>query len=95
MLTMWMEGCSEREIAERLGTPERRVRRLLERMRGLVEHRGFPGLFRSLSGSKARAVPPPPPPEGDAPQSPSKSKPRPAAASPMAMSIYGVEQLTN
>ncbi|HEX5269128.1 MAG TPA: peptidase domain-containing ABC transporter, partial [Gemmataceae bacterium] len=56
ILTLYMEGRSEREIAERLGIPERRARRLLERLRGLVDQRGFPGLFRSLGGSKAPAA---------------------------------------
>jgi ATP-binding cassette subfamily B protein len=50
VLALYMEGYSERQIAERLGTPERRVRRLLERMQALVQHRGFSGLFRSLAG---------------------------------------------
>jgi hypothetical protein len=91
MLTMYMEGCGEREIAEQLGTPERRVRRLLERMRALVEHRGFPGLFRSLGGSKVRAafaaVPTPEPPAAP-------KKPKSLAGQPVQVSVYGL-QLTN
>jgi ATP-binding cassette subfamily B protein len=50
ILALYMEGHSERQIAERLGLAERRVRRLMERMQALVQHRGFSGLFRSLAG---------------------------------------------
>jgi HlyB family type I secretion system ABC transporter len=53
ILALYMEGHSERQIAERLGLAERRVRRLMERMQALVQHRGFSGLFRSLAGRTA------------------------------------------
>ncbi len=56
VLAMHMEGCGDQEIAERLGTSERRVRLLLERLRGLVEHRGFAGLFSSLGRGKSRTA---------------------------------------
>jgi ATP-binding cassette subfamily B protein len=48
ILDLYMAGHDDREIAERMGTSERKVRRMLERLRGLVEHQGFAGLFRSL-----------------------------------------------
>jgi ATP-binding cassette subfamily B protein len=49
MLGLYLEGRSPREIARDLGTTDRRVQRLLERLRGRVEREGFNGLFSSLA----------------------------------------------
>jgi ATP-binding cassette subfamily B protein len=90
ILTLYMEGCNERQIAEQLSLPERRVRRLLERMKGLVEHRGFSGLFRSVSGSK---VPQAVPAAEAAEVAPAPPKVRPPISAQQ-VSVYGL-QLTN
>jgi ATP-binding cassette subfamily B protein len=59
ILDLYMAGHDDREIADRLGTSERKVRRMLERMRGLVEHQGFAGLFRSLGRATTENKEPP------------------------------------
>src|SRR5260370_25083818 len=57
ILTLYMEGFGECEIAETLGIFDRKVRRILERLRGRVEQEGFHGFFRSLSRTEQQAVP--------------------------------------
>ncbi len=52
ILNLYMRGRSAKEIAGDLGAPERRVNRLLERLRSLVERDGFSGLFRSLADAQ-------------------------------------------
>jgi ABC-type multidrug transport system ATPase subunit len=63
ILELYMEGHSEGTIALEMGTYDRSVRRVLERMRELVKLQGFEGLFGSLSLSATRELEPPPPPQ--------------------------------
>ena len=57
ILSLYMEGRKPSEIAQELCTLERRVRRVLERLDGLVQRGGFRGLFRAIGSRNGKATP--------------------------------------
>jgi DNA-binding CsgD family transcriptional regulator len=41
ILQLRLQGCTNDEVAKKLGTYDRRIRRTIERIRGLAEQEGF------------------------------------------------------